>query len=68
MPTELRWPAIFLALFAAFLGIWLAMSVSLAQLKAFAGLSSPGGIWRTLAIIFALLNLKNLPFVWHVSE
>lgn len=29
--------------------------------------SAPGGIWRILAILFALINLKNLPFLWHVS-
>lgn len=23
--------------------------------------------WRTLALILAFINLKNLPFVWHVS-
>lgn len=23
-------------------------------------------LWRILAIFFALLNLKQLPFVWHV--
>lgn len=22
--------------------------------------------WKVLAIIFAILNLKNLPLVWHV--
>lgn len=30
------------------------------------GYNAPGGIWRILAIVFALGNLKNLPFVWHV--
>lgn len=30
--------------------------------------SAPGGIWRILAILFALINLKNLPFLWHVSS
>lgn len=30
------------------------------------GISVPGGIWRILAIFFALLSLKSLPFVWHV--
>lgn len=30
------------------------------------GLHAPGGIWRLLAIILAVANLKNLPFVWHV--
>lgn len=23
--------------------------------------------WRTLALLLAILNLKNLPFAWHVS-
>jgi hypothetical protein len=32
------------------------------------GISAPGGIWRILAIFFALLSLKSLPFVWHVSS
>jgi len=32
------------------------------------GISAPGGIWRILAIFFALLSLKSLPFVWHVSD
>ncbi|KAI4758952.1 hypothetical protein E4T52_01802 [Aureobasidium sp. EXF-3400] len=29
------------------------------------GISAPGGVWRILAIFFALLSLKSLPFVWH---
>lgn len=31
------------------------------------GYSLPKGTWRSLAIIFVLLNLKSLPLVWHVS-
>ena len=23
--------------------------------------------WKTLALVLAFLNLKNLPFVWHVG-
>lgn len=30
------------------------------------GVTSPGGIWRLLAVTLAVLNLKNLPLVWHV--
>ncbi|KAF2710802.1 hypothetical protein K504DRAFT_235988 [Pleomassaria siparia CBS 279.74] len=30
------------------------------------GYNAPGGVWRILAVVFALANLKNLPFVWHV--
>jgi hypothetical protein len=25
-------------------------------------------VWKALAILFALGNLKNLPFVWHVRR
>ncbi|MCJ1305211.1 hypothetical protein MMC08_008025 [Hypocenomyce scalaris] len=42
------------------------MGLSLVRLKRSLGLSTPGVPWRLLAIIFALLNLKNLPFVWHI--
>jgi hypothetical protein len=31
------------------------------------GYNAPGGVWRIVAILFALANLKNMPFVWHVS-
>ncbi|TKA73815.1 hypothetical protein B0A49_02081 [Cryomyces minteri] len=30
------------------------------------GLSAPGNIWRIIAVVLALLNLKVLPFVWHI--
>ncbi|KAJ4357056.1 hypothetical protein N0V95_002794 [Ascochyta clinopodiicola] len=30
------------------------------------GVGAPGGIWRIIAILLALANLKNLPFVWHL--
>ena len=46
----------------------MAMQAILVQLREYLGLSNPGGIWRLLAIIFALLNLKNLPSAWHVSK
>lgn len=35
-------------------------------LAKWSGISAPGGVWRMLAILLALVNLKNLPFVWHV--
>ncbi|KAJ9641800.1 hypothetical protein H2199_005013 [Coniosporium tulheliwenetii] len=38
------------------------------RLSTVLGLSAPGGIWRVLAILFALLNLKSLPFVWHSNS
>lgn len=25
------------------------------------------GIWKVIALLFALVNVKNLPLVWHVS-
>ena len=28
--------------------------------------SLPKGSWKALAILFALINLKNIPLVWHV--
>ncbi|OCK84584.1 hypothetical protein K432DRAFT_344855 [Lepidopterella palustris CBS 459.81] len=30
------------------------------------GLQVPGGAWKVAAIMLALLNLKNLPFMWHI--
>ena len=41
-------------------------SLSVNRILSLTGLSQPGGIWRLLAIVFALLNLKSLPFGWHV--
>jgi len=29
------------------------------------GINASGGLWRLVAVLLALLNLKNLPFVWH---
>ncbi|KAF2744559.1 hypothetical protein M011DRAFT_479859 [Sporormia fimetaria CBS 119925] len=29
------------------------------------GLEAPGGGWRLLCVVFALANLKSLPFMWH---
>ncbi|KAF2016473.1 hypothetical protein BU24DRAFT_422817 [Aaosphaeria arxii CBS 175.79] len=30
------------------------------------GYNAPGGVWRIIAILLALGNLKSLPFVWHL--
>ncbi|KAH7117741.1 hypothetical protein B0J11DRAFT_536581 [Dendryphion nanum] len=30
------------------------------------GYNAPGGVWRIIALLLALANLKNLPFVWHL--
>ena len=45
----------------------MAPSSSLQLLRDRLGLSGQAGVWKFLAILFALLNLKNLPFAWHVS-
>jgi hypothetical protein len=37
-----------------------------AMLAKWTGYNAPGGVWRIAAILLALANLKNLPFVWHV--
>ncbi|MCJ1358897.1 MAG: hypothetical protein MMC33_008897 [Icmadophila ericetorum] len=36
------------------------------DLSSLLGLSQPGSIWRFIAILLAVLNLKNLPFSWHI--
>jgi hypothetical protein len=38
----------------------------MALLAKWTGYNAPGGVWRLAAILLALANLKNLPFVWHV--
>jgi hypothetical protein len=38
----------------------------MAALTQWTGYNAPGGAWRIAAILLALSNLKNLPFVWHV--
>ncbi|USP80831.1 hypothetical protein yc1106_08105 [Curvularia clavata] len=38
----------------------------LATLARWTGYHAPGGLWRIAAILLALVNLKNLPFVWHI--
>ncbi|KAL5121448.1 hypothetical protein ACEQ8H_000520 [Pleosporales sp. CAS-2024a] len=35
-------------------------------LSRWTGYNAPGGLWRIAAILLALANLKNLPFVWHL--
>ncbi|OJD31493.1 capsule polysaccharide biosynthesis protein [Diplodia corticola] len=52
-------------------GASLAAMASSSTLRAFLsrllGISAPGGTWRLIALILAAINLKNLPFMWHVS-
>ncbi|EOA88547.1 uncharacterized protein SETTUDRAFT_27347 [Exserohilum turcica Et28A] len=38
----------------------------LATLARWTGYHAPGSLWRIAAILLALVNLKNLPFVWHL--
>ncbi|CAN9370637.1 unnamed protein product [Alternaria alternata] len=38
----------------------------MAMLTKWTGYNAPGGVWRIAAILLALANLKNLPFVWHL--
>ncbi|KAG9531859.1 4HBT like protein, partial [Aureobasidium melanogenum] len=48
------------------LGIALGMIPSFREaVTRYTGISAPGGVWRILAIFFALLSIKSLPFVWH---
>ncbi|CAI9631712.1 hypothetical protein GT037_002973 [Alternaria burnsii] len=38
----------------------------MAMLAKWTGYNAPEGVWRIAAILLALANLKNLPFVWHL--
>ncbi|CAD6589235.1 MAG: hypothetical protein ASARMPREDX12_003701 [Alectoria sarmentosa] len=42
------------------------MAFELASLRSRLGFSGRAGFWKLLALVFALLNLKSLPFVWHM--
>lgn len=42
------------------------MAPSLSTLCSKLGFAGKAGVWKFLALIFALLNLKSLPFVWHI--
>ena len=42
-------------------------ALSMDILNIFQNGSVPGGLWGLLLLVFAALNLKNLPLVWHVS-
>lgn len=44
----------------------MALTSSLAQLRAFLRLSNRPSAWKLLFLIYAFLNLKNLPGAWHV--
>ncbi|KAF1917831.1 hypothetical protein BDU57DRAFT_555585 [Ampelomyces quisqualis] len=36
------------------------------KLVRWTGFNAPGGLWRIAAVLLALANLKNLPFIWHL--
>lgn len=69
MSATRRLPQISLVLGAASISIAAVCKESVRDRVARAlGVNVPGGMWRLLAIFLALINLKNLPFVWHVSR
>lgn len=43
------------------------MAMSIASLLDTLGLKG-NSFWKALAIFFALLNLKHIPFAWHVRS
>lgn len=43
-----------------------AYGVSRLNIRELMDISKPGGYWKVAALVFALLNLKSLPFAWHV--
>lgn len=55
---------------ATSLGAFVAFMASFAEFRALItrllGIGSPGGIWRLLALVSVFLNLKTVPFVWHI--
>ena len=44
-----------------------AAGLSLELLRNILGFSGTAGLWKFLALLFALINLKTLPLAWHVS-
>ena len=46
----------------------MALNITLATLRSQLGFAGRASLWKFLALMFALLNLKNLPFAWHVSD
>ena len=45
----------------------MALNLTLEALRNQLGFSGQAGLWKFIALVFALLNLKNIPFAWHVS-
>ena len=45
----------------------MAAALSLALLRNKLGFSGRAGLWKFVALLFALINLKTLPLAWHVS-
>ncbi|KAL5383468.1 hypothetical protein DPSP01_005867 [Paraphaeosphaeria sporulosa] len=67
MPLKLTMSrAISVAAVGAAVAALASQSSSRTFLARWSGVNTPGGVWRLLAVIFALMNFKNLPFVWHL--
>ena len=45
----------------------MAAGLSLQLLRNKLGFSGRAGLWKFIALLFALINLKTLPLAWHVS-
>ena len=45
----------------------MAAGFSLELLRNKLGFSGRAGLWKFIALLFALINLKTLPLAWHVS-
>ena len=45
----------------------MATGLSLDLLRTKLGFSGRAGLWKFVALLFALINFKTLPLVWHVS-
>lgn len=60
-------PAVVLVLAIA-VTVGLTMALKSHNLRTLAAsLLNSQGIWKVIALLFALLNLKSLPLMWHVS-
>lgn len=68
MSAMRRLPRLSMLLGVASLGVAIVSKSTLREkVGGLLGVTSPGGIWKLLAITLAVLNLKNLPLVWHVG-
>jgi hypothetical protein len=68
MSAAQRMPIVGGTLALGITGVAMVLSPTLREaVTRYLGISAPGGVWRIIAILFALLSIKSLPFVWHVS-